>query len=228
MAFSLASLAQASQWTVDFDTDEDLIIYVPATRETGMFANRLFFRLMNMPEGMTVHVVFYETNFKAFRENELGYGDNDYRYGSRAYSLAKRMASDKIKTYAIVDTHESTLGNTLSMVLGVKNVLYYGLSSSNYQTHFFSLFKRLEELPDRNLLGVYLNGNATKGLSCHLLKESSDAIGIVNRPFDDSLQTQLTMSTVMFNVFNKWVSGTTLGAKKINVDLSTGEINPTT
>ena len=225
MAISLASLAQA-QWTVDFDNEGDLLIFIPATRETGLLANRLFFRLMNMPEGMGVHVVFYETNYKAFRENELGYGEDDNRYGSRAYALAKKLASDRIKTYAVVENGEERMRRVIQSMRGAKNVLFYGLSSSNYQTNFFSHFETLLEREDINLLGVYLNGNQERGLTCHLLNERADAVGITNRPFDDSLQTQLTMSTVMFNILNKWVSGTNLGAKKVGVDLATGEINP--
>lgn len=225
MAISLASLAQA-QWTVDFDNEGDLLIFIPATRETGLLANRLFFRLMNMPEGMGVHVVFYETNYKAFRENELGYGEDDNRYGSRAYALAKKLSSDKIKTYAVLKSDEGNLRREINSMSGAKNVLFYGLSSSNYQTNFFSHFETLLEREDINLLGVYLNGNQERGLTCHLLNERADAVGITNRPFDDSLQTQLTMSTVMFNILNKWVSGTNLGAKKVGVDLATGEINP--
>lgn len=225
MAISLASLAQA-QWTVDFDNEGDLLIFIPSTRETGLLANRLFFRLMNMPEDMEVHVVFYETNYKAFRENELGYGEDDNRYGSRAYALAKKLSSDKIKTYAVMENDESQMRRVVTSMMGVKNILFYGLSSSNYQTNFFSHFETLLERDNVNLLGVYLNGNSEQGLTCHLLNERADAVGITNRPFDDSLQTQLTVSTVMFNILNKWVSGTNLGAKKVGVDLATGEIDP--
>lgn len=224
MAISLASLGRA-QWTVDFDNEGDLLVIVPATRETGLFAKRLFFRLMNVPEGMDVHVVFYETDFKSFRENELGYGAEDYQYGSRAYALARQYASDKIKTYAVVNNGSGDILEALRG-MGMKNVIFYGLSSSNYKTNFFSIFEQLTQREDRNVLGVYLNGNRDKGLTCLLVNKQEDALGLVNRPFDDSLQTQLTISTVMFNILNKWVSGTTLGSKKLGVNLVTGEINP--
>lgn len=227
MAFSLTSLAQASQWTVDFNNEQDILIIVPATRETGLFANRMFFRLMNLPEGVKAHVVFYETTYKAFRSNELGYEEEDYLYGSRAYTLAKKLASDKIKTYVGGETDSYSIKSIINTIMtredSIGNVLCYGLSSSNYQTHFYDI---LESITDANKLGVYLNGTVDKGLSCHLINEREDAIGITNRPFDDSLQTQLTISTTMFNVLNKWISGTNLGNKTVDINLATGEMNP--
>ena len=225
MALSLANLARA-QWTVGYEADGDLLVIIPATRETGLLANRLFFRLMNLPESVNVNVIFYEADFKAFRENELGYKEDDYKYGSRAYALAKRMASSKIHTQALVESNERNLHSLLREWRGVDNVLFYGLSSSNYKTHFFSIFEELMRWEDTNVLGLYVNGNERRGLTCHLVNSREDAIGVVNRPFDDSLQTQLTISTVMFNVLNKWVSGTSLGSNKLEVDLATGEINP--
>lgn len=226
MSLSLASLSQPS-WTVDFNNTGNLLVVVPATRETGMLADRLFFRLMNMPEGVEVDVVFYDTDYKAFRENELGYRDTDFHYGSRAYVLAKRLASDKIRTYAVLHNHENNLKETISkLVVRAGNVIFYGLSSSNYKTHFFSVFEHLLGIQDLNILGVYLNGNTSRGLDCRLVNQREDAVGIVNRPFDDSLQTQMTISMVMFNVLNKWVSNTKLVNKKMSIDLSTGEIMP--
>lgn len=226
MGLSLASLAQLN-WTVDFDPEGDLLVIVPATRETGLFASRLFFRLMNMPEGVNVHVVFYETDFKAFRENEIGFKEDDYHYGSRAYALARRVVSDKIKTYTLMENDTHNMEQLVRTFSNVKNIIYYGLSSSNYQTNFFTTISRIYEKHEgKNVLGVYLNGNQEQGLTSHLLGEISDAVGIINRPIDDSLQTQLTVSTVMFNTLNKWVSGTSLGQKTVGVNLETGEINP--
>ena len=231
MSFSLASLAQ-TQWDAPYGGESDLLVVIPATRETGLLANRLYFRLMNLPQGVNAHVIFYETDFKVFREDELGYRSDDYRFGSRAYVLAERMLSDKIHTYAVLGTSGKSsvdLKGTMLDVIqenDVQDVIFYGLSSSNYQTHFFHVFDWLLERDVSGVLGVYVTGDGQGGLEGRLVNQKDDALGTVNRPIDDAIQTQLTISTFMFNTLNKWVSGTPLGTNKVGIDLGTGEINP--
>lgn len=231
MSISLADMATRVNWTVEYDKEGHLLLIIPATRETGLLADRLYFRLMNMPEGTKVSIIFYDTDYKAFKENELGYREDDHMYGSRSYILAKRLSSDKIKTYAVRgQAHVNTIANLIQNVYddhrGNTNTIVYGLSASNYRTDFFKMMDTGVLKETENLLGVYINGTRDRGLMYQLLESTDDAVGISNRPFDDSIQMQMTISTLMFNVLNSWASGRPLVNDKVKVDMSTGEITP--
>lgn len=236
MGLSLSQLM--AQWTVEFDQEQDLVIVLPATREVGLFLRRAYFRLMNLPTHQKVTIILVESSYTIFRENDLGYKEDAYKYVSRAYAMAEGLANDKIEVI-VVDgegftesqqrKHEIT--NFIERNYRNANVLVYGLPEALYPIKYFKLISELFELKgnensniEGKVLGVYVGGTEEKGLKTNLIGELGDISGIVGLSYDDSLQTQLGVSTMMFTVLNKWISGLSLSSRTMSMDLGTGNI----
>lgn len=232
MGLSLKQLM--SQWTVDFDNEQDLVIVLPATREVGLFLRRAYFRLMNLPEEQKVTIILIETSYTVFRENDLGYKEDAYKYVSRAYALAEGLTNEKIKV-VVVDGNkfesnqirEHEVSRFIGTHMRNANVLAYGLPESLYPINYLHMLSGLFNLKNNaegKVLGVYVGGTGDKGIKTHLIGELTDAEGIVGLGYDDSLQTQLGVSTMMFTVLNKWISGLSLSSRTMSMDLATGNI----
>lgn len=222
------------QWTVEYDEGKNLVIVLPATREVGLFLKRAYFRLMNLPEEQKVTIILIESKYTRFRKNDLGYLEDDYKYVSRAYALAARLANDKI-SIEIVDGNSFRVnrsrGNPLKRHISSKhrnsNILAFGLPDILYPVQYIDMVVELLDLKSTTggkFLGAYIVGSGDKGLKMKLIGDRDDLEEMRDSSFDDSLQTQLGVSNLMFTLMNKWISGVSLSSKEISLDLATGNI----
>lgn len=236
MGLSLSQLMK--QWTVDFEGEEDLVIVLPATREVGLYLRRAFFRLMNLPEGQKVTIILIETSYTVFRRNDLGYKEDAYKYVSRAYALAEDLTNEKINVVVVDgENFNGTRQGKHQVVSFIEkyyskaNILAYGLPETLYPINYLHMMSGLLIMKENsgenkggNVLGVYVGGTKDKGLRTNLIGEIGDVGIIEGVGYDDSIQTQLGVSTLMFTVLNKWISGLSLSSRTMDMNLASGNI----